>query len=254
MNQYFNFKEHLQNKLGASYYVSNERNLDSNDGRINVIIKALSGNVFDDSASIPYQIEIFTTDPEKVMFDFSKLASENNNKSFVSISEEKMYNIVAFYTTPTIMESDIEYLDNHYSRLVVFANMFIMFDLANVGKVTIDGEELEILNGTISYVSEVHSERLSGRENNINNKRASSVNLTFTLVHKDNLFTRKLSQIRKGNLSGNTSFEVQIYLTNNNIETYQMIVNSHTLTWARSAMPSLNVSLMEGGLNAISKN
>lgn len=252
MNQYLDFKSYLQKELGEGYYVSNERNLDASDDKINVIVKALSGSVYDNSASIPYQIEIFTSEPEFVMQEFSRFASNHNNKSFISIMDDKMYSVMGFYTTPVVMESDIDYIDNHYSRVLVFANLFIMFDLVNVGKLTIDGEEMEILNGTIAYNAEIHSQRKSGLENNINYKSASNINLTFTLVHKDTLFTRKLSQIRKGLLPGNTIFEVELTLTNNNKETYQMIVNSHTFTWARSAMPSLNVSLMEGDSNAIS--
>lgn len=252
MNQYIDFKKYLQTEIGDDYYVSNERNLDSTDDKINIIVKALAGNVYNDSATIPYQIEIFTSDPEKVLKDFNLFASSHNNKSFISIMEGKLYNIIGVYTTPTIMDSDIDFIDNHFTRIVVFANMFIMFDLVNVGKLTIDGEEIEILNGSISYNTELHSQRISGNEHNINYKQASNISLSFTMINKDGIFSRKLSALRKGLIKGNTIFEVQLFLTNSTQETYQMIVNSSVLTWQRSALPSVNVSMMEGDFNATS--
>lgn len=245
--QYVDFSSHFQTLINAiepnKYHVSNERNLDGEmDG--DIVVSALSGIVNKNSATIPYQIDIFTYDPEGTMNALTKLSHTYNKTSFTSLQDQKLYTIYQYYNTPVDMDKDIEVGADHLSRIVVFAQLFIMFQVSNVKKITIDGEEIETLDGTIGYVAETHSNRISGQQMNKSKKKASTLSLSFRMVSKDSVFGRKLFLIETGQLEGNTSFTVVIEKTNGQTATLVMFVPTATTSWADNQLPSDQVSMM----------
>lgn len=244
--QYVDFTQHLQGILNTlspnTYKVSNERNL---DGEMNgdVIVSALSGTPNKNSAIIPYQIDIFTYDPEEAMNVFTKLAKTYNKTSFTSTQNETLYTIFQYYNTPVDMDKDIEVGSNHLSRIVVFASLYIFFGVSNVKSITIDNEDIETLNGTLGYMAELHSNRQSGVEMNKNRKRTSALSLNFQMVSKDSIFGRKVFLIETGQLSGNTSFNVVIEKTNGQTATLTMIITAITSSWGDNSLPSEQISM-----------
>lgn len=244
--QYVDFSQHLQGLLDALapnlFKVTNERNLDGDmDG--DVVVSALSGNINKNSATIPYQIDVFTYDPENTMNVFTKLAHTYNKTSFTNVQDEKLYTIFQYYNTPVDMDKDIEIGQNHLSRIVIFAQLYIMFQVSNVKKITIDNEEIETLNGTLAYVCETHSNRVSGVQMNKDKKKAATLQLTFAMISKDSVFGRKLFLISTGQLDGNTSFSVVVDKTNGQTATLTMMITGCTNSWGDNALPSDQVSM-----------
>lgn len=255
--QFLDFKEYLQNKLNeivdGVFDVTNERNIKSDADKVNVVIKQLAGSVYDNSASVPYEINVYTSDIDSVKNIFTALARANNNKYFDSIVNEgteenpdyHSYTIYPFFNTPVVMSSEFEMAANHYARVVVFANLNILFGISNIKEIKIDNESIEFSNGNISYITELHSFRISGQELNTNRKRASGVNLTFKMVNKIGGFSQKVKNIMFGKLSGNTPFEVEITTTDNSKETIKMILTGNNYSFGRNTpvLPTLDITL-----------
>ena len=88
----YDFREYLQKQLDNisinSYVVSNERNINTNFKKIEVIVSQLSATITDSEASdIPYEITIVTSDIEKVMNDFTTIAKVCSGVSYTEVGE-----------------------------------------------------------------------------------------------------------------------------------------------------------------------
>lgn len=268
MKQFVDFKKWLQTKLDAiqaGFVVSDERNLNAEDFvDKQVVISQLAGSVYDESANIPYQIDITIKDIDNAMNVFTSLAKAENNKPFRSIVNEgteespeiKNYSVIPYFQTPVVMDKDLELGSDHYARIVVFVNLVILFEISNVEKIKIDNEDIPFLNGTLAYTAELMSNRVSGEALNKSKKKASSTCLAFKMINKDCAFSQKLFKIATGALRGNTGFAVEVTLTNGQKANLNMIVGSSTLSFARQQLASYDVGLYlydsRGGNNAAS--
>lgn len=250
MAEYVDFKRYLQdllNQIQSGFKVTNERKIKANFIDKEVVITALAGTPRDDSFTAPYQITITTLDPQNVIDVFTKIAKENNDKSFDNIitdgKETRIYSIVPVFQTPVVMDADIEVGANHYARLVTFANLTIWYDVSNVKKITIDDEEIKFLNGSFGYTAELVSNRISGDKLNRSTKKSATSMLNFTMVNRDSTFTRTLFNIMTGSEDGKRGFEVKIEMTNGLQATLTMILGTNALSFARSMLSSNNITL-----------
>lgn len=243
--------KYLQEKLDAIakglYVVSNERNINADYEKNQVVVSALSGNVYEESATIPYQIDIITNDIESVMIDFTTLAKNNNNVPFDTVIQEgeeyRAYTITPFFNTPVVMEKDMPLGSDKYARIVVFANINAIFNVNNIKSLRIDGEEIKFLNASIGYTTELKTNRVSGDELNRSKKYVASTSVTFTAVNKSSVFFNKLFKINFGQLKGNTCFNVEIEMIDGLKGRLKMIYGTGILSSVRSQLPSNQVSL-----------
>lgn len=256
--QYVNLVDYLQKELDKEYpdrfKVSSERNLDT-DLNNTVIVQQLAGTTTQYSATIPYQIDIITKEPDDVMAIFTKYAKDHNRSTFTQTlcigtdetgNEKYQTNVIQQnYNTPAIFEKDIEALDNHYARIVVFSTMFILFKASNVESITIDGEQIDFINGNMSYVSELKSIKKSGRETNKNVGISSAISLTFAIASQDGLFTKAQHKLRTGERKRNAPFNVVVELTDGTTESYSMIIQTAVLTFGKNGTPSYQVTMLE---------
>lgn len=249
---FVNFKDHLQELLDSisadTFEVSSVRNMDGKTKKVQVVFTPLTGSVYKNSASIPYQIDIYAKKPDEIINIFTALSKQRNGKSFISMVETeegvKEYTIFEFYSTPGVSEKQLDYGSNTVAHLVLFASLNVLFEVGNVSSIKIDGEELEIINGSLNYVVEVYSKRISGKPQNAALKTASTTNLTFTLINKTNVFTTALFNLAVGVLKSKV-FNVTVSLTNGLTATIPMIVTQNAFSFAFNSanLPSLNVTM-----------
>lgn len=242
-------KEKLAEISDFKYNISTERNLDSDDLDGEIVVKALSGSVYDESSTIPYQIEVTSLSPDKVINDFTTLSVRNNNKKFTSIvknseSEYQSYTITPFFQTPTIMDSDLRVGSNVYARLVLFATFNITYQVSDIKSITIDGESLSFLNATISYATEPSSNRISGVELSKSKIRNASTSISIDIVHKATIFTNKVFKIMTNQMPKNTPFVVEIEMENGLKASLTMCVNTCSIIGARGLLPTEKISLI----------
>lgn len=248
---FVDFKKFIQDEMetisNVAYAYSDERNIDSLNCNNEVVIKRLSGDIFDESSQIPVQIEIVSDDPVKVIDDFTSLALKCNNKPFESIVQEGsdyvLYMITPFFNTPTVINPEERIGSLVCSRLIAFATLNVSRNISNVKSVVIDGETLDIEDASFSYTATLTSNRVSGQEISKSKKTESANSLTFRYINKDTVFTRKVFQIKTGTISGNTVFSVVITMSNNMTVTIPMILGNAVLSFGKLKLPSENVTL-----------
>lgn len=242
----------IQEQLNAirpdAYNVSSERNLKSSLEKHEVVVSQLSGDVYSKSSNLPYQIDITTSDPDQVQGDFFALARTCNNVPFTRVIQEGeenfqsvTYNIV--FNTPVAMEKSVDIGASHYVRLVAFAVVNEMSGVNQVKKLEIDGETIDKLNSTYSYVTEPSSSRVSGEELTKSKKKSSSSTIVFTSINNATVFLNKAFKISAGQMPGNTKFTVNFELYNGLKAELPMYVNSYQLMDERGKLPSVNIGL-----------
>ena len=171
-----------------------------------------------------------------------------NNKSFISVIQTstdnyESYTITPFFNTPVVMDANVQVGSNIFTRIVVFAQVNSVSQVSDVQSIVIDGEEIKFQNGTLGYTTELVSNRVSGDELNRSKKRTSSIILTFLMINKAGVFNNKVFNIMTGQLSGNTSFNVVVTMSNGLSATMTMALGTSTLNSARLQLPSIQISL-----------
>lgn len=259
-NQFIDLKKWLQdklNELAPDYFtVSNERKSDSDFLEGEVVVSALSGTPYEDSANIPYQIDVFTASIDYVMDILNILAKTVSNVPFTQIVQTgtqtvndsttpvyASHRITPYLNTPVVMEKDIPNGAQHYSRIVIFASMLVIYDVNDISELKIDNEVIHTLTSSLNYTTEMISNRISGQQLNKSKKKAATTSVNFTMVNKNNNFSDKVFQITTGQLSGNTKFVVKVTMNNGRTATLDMILGSSSEGFARGQLPSLNIAL-----------
>lgn len=249
---FINFVSYFEKKLkeitDIEFTISSERQLDTDDFNNEIVIKQLSGSTYNDSGNIPYEADIITNDPNSMMEIFTQFVLENTKKEFKELIKNKngefeSYSITPFFQTPVVVSPEERYGSNVSSRIVLFFNAFYVKGINDISLLKIDGEELRTLNSTISYVTEAHSNKISGEELNKLKKKYSTVGISFQIVSKSSVFTNKLFKIIFGEASGNTPFVVDIELINGLKFQLTMFLTSCNFNTAENQLPSINVSM-----------
>lgn len=265
MSQFVDFKQWLKSNLNAiepqRYEVTNERQINSDLDKVDVVVSALAGTPYTDGANIPYQIEVFTTDVDQEMENFSKLAKTTSRVGFNQIINEgtseapnwRQIRVIPFLNTPVVMDKDIEIGSNHYARIVVFASTLIFYEINDIETLKIDNDTIETLSSAFSYVAELIPNRISGQELTKSKKKAAATSITFTAISRSCNFMDALNDIAMGNRKGNIPFTVKITLTSKKSYTLKMIVSNYSLATQRTQMPTVNVTMFvydeRGGSN-----
>lgn len=255
--QLIDYKAHLESILNGIlpnlFEVTDERNLNSDESKVNVVVKQLVGSVSDDTADIPFQLDIYTVDPKSVMDIFTAIAQKRNGKPFTTLSKNETgfreYIVYEYYKTPVVMEADVDLNLNHYARVVVYVNLTILKSVSNIKSISVDGEEIEFAEATLGYVAELYSNRVSGGELNENKKTSAGVSVTMTMVNKAKIFNNKCFLIATGQMSGATVFDVTLTTSNNLKANLKMVLQQTVLNGARNVpqLPTLQVTLAYAG-------
>lgn len=244
--------KYLQSKLNELapdvYEVSREQNVKANYDKVQVVVSALSGSIYKDSSTIPYQIDIITNEIDRVMADFMALAKQENTTHHTEIipnesGEYQSVTITPYFNSPFIMQKDLPVGQTRYAKIVVFCTINEVTNVSNVKEIKIDGEIIERLNASIAYTSELHSNRKSGKFLNRSRMKSASCVLTFTSINKSTPFFNRAFKVFTGELSGNTGFLVEITLDNGLKASFKMLISTYTISSEISKLPSVNIAM-----------
>lgn len=249
--QFVDYQKIVQDRLdvitSGLFEVATERNVAANGEKVNVVLKQLVGTPMSNSAVIPYQMDIYTDKPQEMMNIFTAYARNFSNKQFNSTVNEgteedpdyKTYVVVEFVNTPVVMEEIIEAFGNKMARIVVYVSLTILKEVSNIASLKIDGEEIEFTNASLSYAAQIRSNRISGQQLNKGKKQEATTKIIFSGVNKNSIFYNKLFRIMFGLLDGNTSFSVEVTLTNGLNATVNMICDADAMAFTGKGQPQL---------------
>lgn len=235
---YNSFNDFLKAKIGAEIVIADEQAYDMLNDNITVIVKYLKGNIYTSSTYTPIILEILTTDVNTTRDLFDGFAKRYNNKTFVKDSGE----VVLMTFSTTFVNNSFNRTGNNYiTSIQMMGTLIESMNSNDIAYITIDGAIYEAPTRTLVYASTVDNQRYGESEINTSQKMFATVSLNISMLNKDNDFCNKLSQMRCGTLTGNTKFDVEIVYMNASIETYSMIVESHSLNSVIGTHPMITV-------------
>jgi len=242
-------KEKLELMNPGMYDVAKERNIDADLlNKSQVVVSALSGSVFEEASTIPYQIEITTADIDMVMADFTKIGKLYNNKPYSRIIQEdeddfQSYVMTPIFNTPVCMQQSLEIGSDKYARIVCFVIVNEVENVNNIKQLKINGEIIDKLSATYSYNAELATNRISGEELSKSKKKASSCSVSFRMINKSGIFANKAIRVSAGLLPGNTPFNVDIILDNGIELSFKMIIGTYILVTEMGKLASTDIGM-----------
>jgi hypothetical protein len=239
----FNFKDYLQDKLQAltdlSVKVVDELDFKL-ESDIKVIIKYLTGTIYQDTLLQPMQLYVITDKFEEARFllqTFVETYSQTRDR-FQFKYFKQMYN------TPVVLENFIPIKNKQSNALYVNATLTMLGDVVDISKLEIDNEEIKFIDCQEHYIVQSTSQKIAGEELSYNKKQTATYSLVIVCKNVNNVFLRKAKQIRHGQLSGNNQFSVKIYYDNESrpVEHKMIIMNSSFVT-TEASFPTSTITL-----------
>lgn len=256
-------QEYLDQLAPNVFIVKAGKNLNVRiQNKVQVLVSYLQGGSNEDSVSIPVMLKIYSCAElqDKVIGTFialSKMKAQSFYTEMVEVAPDEVEEAHIFeqITTPAVMQEDVQFgTNNHWTEYIAFCNIIALFNVGNLKSLTIDGENISFLNGSICYAVETFSNRMSGKDLNVSKIKSGTTSIQFVIVNKTGVFTQKLFNIEFGLLKKNNIFEVDVELTNGYkaegvkmvVTQAQLIANKQTPT-----LPTLTVVMSLGDSRSV---
>lgn len=239
----FDFKLYLQLQLKSltdlSVSVVDEMDFKL-DTDIKVILKKLTGTIYQDTLMQPIQIYVISDkfkEAKALLETFVEKYSQT--KSAIDFVWFKQV-----YSTPVVLENFIPIKNKQSSALYVNGTLTLLGDVIDIDKLVIDDEEIIFVDAQEHYIVQTSSQKIAEQELSYNKKQTATYSLAITCKNKNNVFLRKVKEIRHGQLSGNNKFSVEIYYTGDSTPfIHNMILISASLTTSESTFPTSTITL-----------
>lgn len=239
-----NYLNYIQS-IFEDYQVTDELNYQYNGEGNAIVIKYLNGTNFKESTIQPIQLSVYTGDLVQAREDLNAFTSTYNNAPFY---EGEDY-IQQIYGTPMLLTPFDKSGNNYTHNFIIQGTLLISKNVSDIKSVKIDNVEYETTSRVVSYITQLDNQRVSNSRINKSNITYASVKFNCDMINKNDsigtLYT-KISAIRTGNLSIDTSFTIQLIYSNNNLtETYTMKLDNAVLNSTNQSLPILSLSFSQ---------
>ena len=239
-------REYLKNILGDEYVVTNERNLEYDPDKINVVLNMLAGTEFDDVLAIPFQIYAFADDIDDTQDKLNTFVANYNRKTWQS-GDNYIRNE---FTQAQCVDKNVTGLSiNSAVEFFIGGSFLIYSNIVRLETLTIDGEEHKVFNYNLTSSPAIDS----ANEFNGDGDGAYSLKSTggFTssletlvLYSKDTTFLNTCLNTHFGNNDSTTAFEMVFTFTNGLTFTRNMIVTSYAnATESNNDIPKIQLGI-----------
>jgi hypothetical protein len=257
--QYFDAVDYFQKKLNVicmalgidGYNVSAERKLDAVNAR-EVVISAMAGPVGAATATITYEISVYTNVPDEVMNMLNELARTESGKTFTSEMETTNNEVLSFsiipsYMTPTIMDRDLEIGPNHGARVIQYASFGILANVLDVKDITYKGEKVEVAQSTLNFVAQLSANNKSGENLMKSTSTGAALSLSLTIPSQSGLLALDIISVMAGAKDKNYQFNISLRVGDENGVTIDKtyIMSTATINSVRGSVPSLQATFAE---------
>ena len=239
----FNFKKYLKEKL-QSLTDLNVEVVDELDFKIEsdikVIIKYLTGTIYQDTLLQPMQLYVLTDKFEEaryLMQTFVEAYSQTRDRYDFKYFKQT-------YNTPVVLENFIPIKNKQSNALYVNATLTLLGDVIDIEKIVIDDEEIRFIDAQEHYIVQSSTQKIAGQELSYSKKQTATYSLAITCKNGNSVFLRKVKEIRHGLLIGNNQFNVKIYYDNDATPLeHKMIIISSSLATSESTFPTSTITL-----------
>jgi hypothetical protein len=211
---------------------------------ITVVIKYLTGTILYTSTILPIQFMVMTEENSigvaKMLFE--SYAQTNN---FVSVTIGNDFVKQAF-STPTIVNNFNGVGLGFRSVMFMNATLTITGNVVDLTDLVIDGVSTKVINASISYNADPDNQPFPNDKLNTSIKRFANFMLSVQLPYTNSVFCKKVVDIMRGDVSGNTKFSVAFTLSQNPVLTFtqSLLMTASIFNTTAGDLPTLQISFM----------
>ena len=257
--QYFDAVQYFQDKLDVictalgidEYNVSAERKLDAVNAR-EVVVAAMAGPVGAATATMTYEVSVYTNNPDEVMAMLTELARSESGSVFTSETETTGGEVVSYqcipsYMTPTIMDRDLEIGPNHGVRVVQYVSFGILANVLDINSVKYKGDEVIFAQATINFVAQLSANNKSGENLMKSTATGAALSLSLTIPSQSGLLALDIISVMAGAKDKNYQFNISLRVGDENGVTIDKtyIMSTATINSVRGSVPSLQATFAE---------
>lgn len=221
-----------------------------NPNDIFIVIKYLSSSIQYYAETMPIQILVLTEENsmEKARMLLNKFTVDYNWKV---ITDDSIY-VKQQYSSPVVLNNYVEVGVGYRSVLYVTGTLYIMEDIADVKKVTIDNKEITPLSFNVSYSMSTNTQQLADVYIASSVKTVSTFAITMMIpMFESDLVDKVLNILDELNdttnsveYNGNNVFAVSFKSGNKTISKNMKLISAQ-ITSAPNEVPSLQLGFMK---------
>lgn len=206
----------------------------------NITIRLSQGDRYVRGVIQPVTISIVTknvSETVKVWSDFVKKTSDRNYP-------DGQDNYYIMFQTPYVSQVFDEVSNDFYHTVVVFGTIVVTEGILDIEKIKIDGVDIELNEAVYQLVNNPSSEQLS-EDGWLNVTEIQNTIITLQLVTflvDYGVLGTKLRRQRRGQLSPNVDFSIEITFVDGDVENHTMKLISQSISKTRGAMSLLSLN------------
>lgn len=256
--QYFDPIAYFQPRISAicsranydEYKVVAERNLASKDPSHEVVLAAMAGPTSRNTATVIYEVNVYTKDPNEAMSLLTELARANTERMFDSAVEDSdgntnFYDIAPLYNTPTVLERNMKAGTDILCRVVQYVTFSVVANLLSVKSVKYLNEEVDFKSATISYSAETRPYPQSGQNLMKATPTGAAFTLSILMVPTNTPLVVLATKIMLGLEQKGTDIPLTITVGRDITVTKTFMLIGGTDPTVRGTLPSMQLSFME---------
>ena len=235
-NDYLNL---LRTDLPENWIITEELNVDWNGTDTVAILKAQTGNKYNDSMMIPIQLIVLTDDVLAAKAELDTFIAKNHNKyiicDFTNFCKQ-------YYYTPVVPTVNTPSGNTLVNQIIMTGTLLVSSSVSDIASLKIDGEQVPITEGSVGYSTDAVAQPIIYQSNNNLTKshvKKGTVSFTFSCVNKNNNFCNYLKRLRQGLENPNTIKEIEVTFTDGSVEAYNTIIPSYSVGFSQQGLPVL---------------
>lgn len=236
----------IKNYLPSDYdlRLTNELSFSFDRTMDNVIVRIQQGNRYKRGVVMPLTIMVTSKDINRASSVWNQFVKTVSDNDYI----EGTSNYYMLFMIPTVTQVFDEISNNYYSVLSIMGTI-VETDASNdISKIEIKNtlgvyEELELISGSVSYVSTPKTEQEANGYMMKTNIQGSVLSANIVTHIDDNDFFTRLRLMRQGG-NNNQTFETRITWLNGDIENYNFKLTRQAFLKNRGELSSLTIDFM----------
>lgn len=229
---------------GYDFKIAQDLSFNFDDKRDNVIIRLQQGNRYKKGVVIPITILVTSDDVETMRKVWTEWVNAVSDENYIEGTD----NYYMLFMSPSIVQTFDEISNNFYSVLTIMGTIVETNDSNDISKIEIKNtlgeyEELELVSGSVSYVSTPKTEQEANGYMMKTNIQGSVLSVNIVTYIDDNDFFTRLRLMRQGG-NNNQTFETRITWVNGDIENYNFKLTRQAFLKNRGELSSLTIDFM----------
>lgn len=227
---------------GYDIKITDEVSFDYNPEIDNVIIRKNQGNQYTRGVVVPISIMITTKNVSNAFDIWKNWVMDVSDKDYNEESSTENYYMM--FMTPSVVQLFDEISNNYYQVLTIIGTIVVTYGVLDIKKLEIDNQEVDINELSYQLVNQPDiSQTITGGNLSVTTIENSVLSFTLnTFLTNEGNLGLKLLNMRKGIISGDTSFSIKFTYNNGDVENIDMKLTSQNIVKTRGSITLLSLA------------